>query len=125
MPIAARVGGTVLAVKVQDNQTVAGGRRCSSEIDPRDYRVALQRAEADLADAQAALAAAQAGIPITSTTTASQVSSAGANVERAQAGAEAANRDVEAARARLGVGPGAAQGSDGQRRRGPSATSSG
>jgi membrane fusion protein, multidrug efflux system len=74
-----------------------------AEIDPRDYRVAFQRAEADLADARAALAAAQAGIPITSTTTASQVSSAGASVERARAGADAANRDVEAARARLGA----------------------
>jgi membrane fusion protein, multidrug efflux system len=101
VPIAARVGGTVLSVTVEDNQHVAAGQ-ILAEIDPRDYRVALQRAEADFADAQAALAAAQAGIPITSTTAASQVSSAGANVERAKAGTDAANRDVEAARARLG-----------------------
>jgi len=100
VPIAARVGGTVLAVKVEDNQVVDAGT-VLVEVDPRDYRVALQRAEADYADAQAALAAAQAGIPITSTTTASQVSSAGANVERATSGLEAATRDVEASRARL------------------------
>ncbi|HEX7485307.1 MAG TPA: HlyD family secretion protein [Vicinamibacterales bacterium] len=100
VPIAARVGGTVLAVEVNDNQVVEAGT-VLVEVDPRDYRVALQRAEADCADAQAALAAAQAGIPITSTTTASQVSSAGANVERAESGTEAATRDVEAARARL------------------------
>jgi membrane fusion protein, multidrug efflux system len=102
VPIAPRVGGTVLTVKVEDNQDVAEGT-VLAEIDPRDYRVALERAEADLADARAAFAAAQAGIPITSTTTASQVSAAGANVERAQAGTDAASRDIEAARARLGA----------------------
>lgn len=100
VPIAARVGGTVLAVQVEDNQIVDAGA-VLVEVDPRDYRVALLRAEADFADAQAALAAAQAGIPIASATTASQVSSAGASVERAGAGTEAASRDVEAARARL------------------------
>ncbi len=100
VPIAARVGGTVAAVKVEDNQIVEAGA-ILVEIDPRDYEVARRRAEADYADAQAALAAAEAGIPITSTTTASQVSSAGANVERATTGTEAAARDVEASRARL------------------------
>jgi membrane fusion protein, multidrug efflux system len=100
VPVAPRVGGTVLTVNVEDNQSVKAGD-VLVEIDPRDYRVALQRAEADLADAQAALAAAQAGIPITSTTTASQVSSAGANVDRAKAGTDAATQDVLAARARL------------------------
>jgi membrane fusion protein, multidrug efflux system len=100
VPIAARVGGTVIDVKVDDNQVVKAGDLLA-EIDPRDYRNALDRAQADYADAEAALAAAQAGIPITSTTTASQVSSAGANVERAAAGTEAATRDVDASRARL------------------------
>jgi membrane fusion protein (multidrug efflux system) len=102
VPIAARVGGTVQSVKVADNQVVDAGS-VLVEVDPRDYRVALQRAEADYADAQAALAAAEAGIPITSTTTASQMSSAGANVERATTGTHAAAWDVEASRARLAV----------------------
>jgi membrane fusion protein (multidrug efflux system) len=100
VPIAARVGGTVAAVKVEDNQAVEAGA-VLVEVDPRDYRVALQRAEADHADARAALAAAEAGIPITTTTTAGQVSSAGANVERAATGTQAAAWDVEASRARL------------------------
>ena len=100
VPVAARVGGTVAAVKVEDNQIVEAGA-ILVEVDPRDYEVARHRAEADYADAQAALAAAEAGIPITSTTTASQVSSAGANVERATTGTEAAARDAEASRARL------------------------
>jgi membrane fusion protein, multidrug efflux system len=102
VPIAARVGGTVQAVKVEDNEVVAAGT-VLVEVDPRDYRVALQRAEADYADAQAALTAAEAGIPITSTMTAGQVSSAGANVERAMTGTQAAASDVEASRARLAV----------------------
>jgi membrane fusion protein (multidrug efflux system) len=101
-PIAARVGGTVLTVKVDDNEVVHGGA-VLVEIDPRDYRIALQRAEAELADAQAALVAARNGIPITTTTTASQVSVAGANVEQAEAGTRAAAREVDAARARLNV----------------------
>jgi membrane fusion protein (multidrug efflux system) len=100
VPIASRVGGTVAEVKVDDNQVVEAGA-ILLEIDPRDYRTALTRAEADYADAQAALVAAQAGVPIASTTTSSQISSAGANVDRAKAGAEAATRDVDAARARL------------------------
>jgi membrane fusion protein (multidrug efflux system) len=100
VPIAARVGGTVADVKVDDNQVVQAGD-VLVEIDPRDYQTALDRAQADDADAQAALAAAEAGVPITSTTTASQVSSAGANVERAVAGGDAATRDVGGARARL------------------------
>lgn len=98
--VASRVGGTVLSVRVEDNQRVAAGT-VLVEVDPRDYRVALQRAEADYADAQAALAGAEAGVPITSTTTASQVSAAGAGVARAEAGVAVAGREADAARARL------------------------
>ena len=100
VPISARVGGTVQAVKVEDNQVVDAGA-VLVEIDPKDYRIALARAEADYADAQAALAAAQAGVPITTTTTASQMSAATANVGRANAGLTASDRDIDAARARL------------------------
>ncbi len=100
VPIAARVGGTVADVRVDDNREVEAGA-VLVQIDQRDYLTALGRARADYADAQAALAAAQAGVPITSTTTASQMSSAGANVERARSGADAATGDVDASRARL------------------------
>jgi membrane fusion protein (multidrug efflux system) len=94
-PIAARVGGTVLAVRIADNQQVQAGA-VLVEIDPRDYQVALRRAEADLADADAALEAARAGVPITTTSTSGQLSSAGASVERAQAGVAAATRAARA-----------------------------
>jgi membrane fusion protein (multidrug efflux system) len=100
-PVSARVGGTVLAVHVSDNQFVKAGA-VLVEIDPRDYRVALQRAEAEFADAQATLQAARVGVPIMTTTTSGQVSVAGASVERGAAGVEAAARGVDAAKARLG-----------------------
>ncbi|MGE5358118.1 MAG: HlyD family efflux transporter periplasmic adaptor subunit [Bacteroidales bacterium] len=99
-PISARVGGTVMSVRVDDNEFVKAGA-VLVEIDPRDYHVALQRAEAEFADAQANLQAAQVGVPITTTTTTGQVSTAGANVERAQAGLQAATGNVDAAKARL------------------------
>ena len=51
-PIAARVGGTVLKVSVVDNQQVAEGAELVV-IDPRDYEIALARAQAELADARA------------------------------------------------------------------------
>jgi membrane fusion protein, multidrug efflux system len=100
VPVASRVGGTVLAVHVKDNQRVEAGTLLV-EIDPRDYRVALVREEANLADARAALLAARSAVPITSTTTSSTLSGAAANLARARAGAGAAAEEVEAARMRL------------------------
>jgi membrane fusion protein, multidrug efflux system len=99
-PIAARVGGTVMSVRVNDNEVVKAGA-VLVEIDPRDHKVALARAEAEYADAQAGLQAAQVGVPIITTTTTGQVSTAGASVERAQAGLQVATRGVDVAKARL------------------------
>jgi membrane fusion protein, multidrug efflux system len=64
-----------------------------AELDPKDYQVALQRAQADLADARANARAASTGVPITSTTTTSGISTARANLTAAQ-------REVDAAQAR-------------------------
>jgi membrane fusion protein (multidrug efflux system) len=99
-PVASRVGGTVLEVKVSDNQPVAAGA-VLVQVDPRDYEVALARAQADLADAGAALDAARTGIPIMATTTSGQLASAGAGVERSAAGVVIAGKDADVARARL------------------------
>ena len=51
-PIAARVGGTILAVPAPDNQQVEAGALLA-QIDPRDYEIALAHVEAELANAQA------------------------------------------------------------------------
>ncbi|MFL6299387.1 MAG: HlyD family efflux transporter periplasmic adaptor subunit [Terriglobales bacterium] len=93
IPISARVGGTVQRVLFDDNQYVEAGAILVT-IDQADYKIALDRAEADLADAQAGAQAAKANIPITSTTTASQTETARANLVAAQ-------RDVEAAQSRV------------------------
>jgi membrane fusion protein, multidrug efflux system len=99
-PVAPRVTGTVLEVKVVDNQAVEAGALLV-QIDSRDYEVALARAKADMADAEATLEAARTGIPITATTTSSQVTTATAGVERSSAGVAIAGKDVDAARSRL------------------------
>ncbi len=100
VPVAPRVGGTILTVKVDDNQIVEGGTLLV-QIDSTDYRVALAREEANLADALASLLAARSGVPITSTTTESLASGAQANLERSRDGVAAATEEVEGARARL------------------------
>ncbi len=92
-PISARVSGTVIEVNFRDNSYVKAGD-VLVRLDPKDYEVAVSRAEAELADAEAAAHAAQTSIPISSVTTTNQLATA-------QAARTAAQREVEAARARL------------------------
>jgi membrane fusion protein, multidrug efflux system len=99
-PISARVGGTVIAVNVDDNQYVQAGT-VLLQIDPRDYQVALDRAHADLASSEAVAKAARTNIPITTTMTASRTDTADAGVRAAQAGITAAQKEVAAAQAQL------------------------
>ena len=100
MPVAPRLGGTVLQVPVTENQRVDAGT-VLVELDPRDYQVALDKARAELADADASAVAAQSNVPITSTTTASTVSTAEGSVEQARSAVDAAEKEGDAARARL------------------------
>jgi membrane fusion protein, multidrug efflux system len=99
-PIAPKVSGHIVAINVEDNQFVKAGT-IVAQIDPTDYRVALEKARADLAAAQAGAHAAQGQVPLTSTTTSSQTSLAGAGVELAERAKAAAMKDVETARAKL------------------------
>src|SRR5277367_1288935 len=59
--IAPKVSGYLSAVSVGDNQTVKAGQ-VLARIDDRDYKVALEQADADVAAAQAAVASKQAAI---------------------------------------------------------------
>ncbi|MBV9608446.1 MAG: HlyD family secretion protein [Acidobacteria bacterium] len=93
-PVSARVGGTAIQVNFDNNQYVTAGS-VMVQLDPTDYKVALQRAEAELADAKAQLAAAETGVPITTIGTSSQTSVAEANLESAR-------KEADATRARLG-----------------------
>lgn len=99
-PISARVGGTIIAVNVDENEYHDGGT-VLVQIDPRDYEVALERAQADLLEAQAALDASQTSVPITSTTTASELTGSEAGVRQAQAALEAAQRELSVRQSRL------------------------
>ena len=51
MPLSARISGYVIKVNVDDNQYVQKGA-VLAEIDPSDYQVAVDKAEADVADAR-------------------------------------------------------------------------
>jgi membrane fusion protein, multidrug efflux system len=98
--VAARVGGTITKVNVDDNQRVEAGT-VLVELDPRDYQVAVDKARAELADAEASAVAAQSNVPITSTTATSNMTTARGGVAQAQSGVAAAEREVDAARSRL------------------------
>ena len=98
--LAARVGGTVTKVAVDDNQLVDAGTLLV-QLDPGDYQVAVDKARAELADAEATALAMQSGVPITSTTAASNVTTARGGITQAQSGVLAAEKEIEAARARL------------------------
>jgi len=98
--VAARVGGTVMAINVKDNQRVKAGD-VLVQIAPDDYQIALERASAELADAEAALQVAAVGVPMAATTTASDVRAAGGGVEQAQAGVTLAEGDLAASKSRL------------------------
>ena len=98
--VSARVGGTVTAVHIKENQHVEAGA-VLAEIDPRDYQVAVDRAKAELADAEANATAAATGVPISAVTTESGVRTASGSVEEAQAGIGVAEQQVTGARAQL------------------------
>ncbi len=99
-PVSARISGYVSKVYVTDNQVVKAGQ-VLVEIDPRDYQVAVDQAQASLADAEATARAAGITVPVTSVSTRSQISSAEAAITNAQAGITAAEQQYEAARANM------------------------
>jgi membrane fusion protein, multidrug efflux system len=98
--LGARVSGTVVAVHVDANQVVKAGQLLV-ELDPKDYEVAVTRAEADLAQAEAQWAATNPQLPMTSLSAQTQTMTAEEEVANAQAALSAAERDGDAATARL------------------------
>jgi membrane fusion protein, multidrug efflux system len=100
VPISPRISGTVIAVLVNDNQYVTAGTELV-RLDPADYKVAADKAAADLADAQAQTLEAQTNVPITQINTSSLIKTSSSAVAEAQAGVIAAQRQVDAANARV------------------------
>jgi membrane fusion protein, multidrug efflux system len=99
-PISARVGGQVIKVNYDDGQLVHKGD-VLVVIDPTDYKVAVDRAQADYQDSQAAAQAAQYGVPVSSVGSSTQIRSSSADMANALAGVAAAQKQVEAAQAQV------------------------
>jgi membrane fusion protein (multidrug efflux system) len=107
VPVAARVSGVMLHMKVGDNDAVKAGQLIA-EIDPADYNAKVAAAQADLAAASAQADAADAQVDIVKSTSAGGLSSAraqlqgtGASVRSAAAQTQAATAQVARAAAEL------------------------
>ncbi len=98
--ISSRIAGQIVKVDVDENQTVKPGDEIA-QLDPRDFQVAVENAEAALASAQAAAAAAQVNVPITSINTGSNLSSASADVSGSHAAVSQAEQQFQASQARV------------------------
>jgi membrane fusion protein (multidrug efflux system) len=98
--VSSRVTGQVIKVNVEDNQKVQAGDLLL-EIDPKDYQVALEQAQANLASAQASALQANVNVPITDITTATTITTSGYDVQGATAAVAQAQKEAQAAEARV------------------------
>jgi len=99
-PVSARVAGQVVHVDVQEEQVVHAGDPIA-EIDPRDFQVALEVAQAALANSKAEAEQATVNVPITSTNVRTQVTTSGQDVLGSEAGVQQAESQASAARSRV------------------------
>ena len=99
-PVSARISGYVIKVNVDDNQYVKQGD-VLVEIDPKDYEVAVEQAQANLTSAEATADSLNITVPITSVSTSSQLSFSASDVQNANAGIIAAEAQLTAAHAQL------------------------
>jgi membrane fusion protein, multidrug efflux system len=100
VPISPRIAGTIVSVLVNDNQPVRADQELV-RLDPADYQVALDQAQAALASSVASTSESHENVPITTINTTSQVSTSSTQVDQAQAAVASAQQAVDAARARL------------------------
>jgi len=98
--VSSRIAGQVIKVYVTENQYVKAGDPIA-DLDPKDFQVAEENAEAALASARANAAALGVAVPILSVNTGSTLSSANSDVSSAQAGVLQAERQLEAVKARV------------------------
>jgi membrane fusion protein (multidrug efflux system) len=98
--ITSRVDGVIKAVYVEENQSVQAGQLIA-EMDPRDYQVALEQAQAQLLKAEAQLRAENPNIPMTQSSSRTTISTSQSDVANATAGVTGAERDQSAALSRL------------------------
>jgi membrane fusion protein (multidrug efflux system) len=94
--VSSRISGTTTAVHFEDNQQVQAGELLV-ELDPRDYQVALEQAQAELLGSQHEVSAQIPNVPITSQTNQTNIQTTGLDVASAQASVAAAEANVAAA----------------------------
>ena len=98
--VSSRVTGQVIKVYVEDNTRVNQGD-VLADIDPKDYIVALDQAEANLASAQAAFKQATVNVPVTSVNTRTTINTSGSDVSSAAATVAQTQKQAQAAEARV------------------------
>ena len=98
--VSSRVTGQVVHVDVDEEQYVHQGDPIA-EIDPKDYQVALEQAQADLANAQAQYEQASVNVPITGVQVSTTIATSGSDVLGSEASVEQSEAQAQAAVARV------------------------
>jgi membrane fusion protein, multidrug efflux system len=98
--VSARISGQVAKVDVEENQQVKRGD-VIAELDPSDYQVAVENAQAALDSARAFAQAAQVNVPLTEVNTGSNLNAANADVSGSHASVLQAQKQLAAADARV------------------------
>ena len=98
--VSSRVSGQVIHVDVEEQQFVHQGDPIA-EIDPKDSQVALEQAQANLANAEAEYQQAVVNVPITSVQTSTTIQTAGSDVLGSQAQVEQAQAQVQVNKAKV------------------------
>lgn len=100
IPISSRISGRIVSVLVDDNQPVKAGESLV-QLDPADYQVAIEQAQAQLLTAQANAVESQANLPLTNINARSNVNVGTTQVNQAKAAVESAQQAVNGARAKV------------------------
>ena len=99
-PVSARISGYIQRVHVEDNQWVDEGSTLV-EIDPKDYEVALAKAQATLDTSEASAKSSNIDVPISSVETSSQLKFTSSDIKNAEAAIQATEKQATAAHARV------------------------
>jgi membrane fusion protein (multidrug efflux system) len=98
--VSSRVTGQVIHVDVEEEQFVHAGDPIA-EVDPKDYQVALEQAEANLANAQAEYQQALVNVPITNVQVNTTLQTSSSDVLGSQASVEQAEAQVQVDKAKV------------------------
>jgi membrane fusion protein, multidrug efflux system len=99
-PVSARISGYIQKVNVDDNQWVDQGSTLV-EIDPKDYEIALSKAQATLDTSVAQAKSLNIDVPVSTVDTSSQLKFTSSDIDNAKAAIQAAEKQATAAHARV------------------------